>query len=112
MRVRTIVFTGLLAVLPLAASAQGYAGKWEASGAAGGKCAAATAHITVSGSDITINFDSTFSIVLKGTVGPDGAFTAKGIHGATSADGKFAGDQIDFTVSASCGPRKLTGHRA
>jgi hypothetical protein len=94
------------------ASAQMYRGKWEAAGGPNMKCPAFDAHITVAGNAINIGIGGKATYRMKGTVAPDGTFSAEGLNGATSATGKFTGDTVEMTLVASCGTRTGTGHRA
>jgi len=114
MRLRFFIVV-MAILLPLgigSASAQIYRGKWEAAGGPNMKCPAFDAHITVAGNAINIGIGGKATYRLKGTVAPDGTFSAEGMNQATSATGKFTGDTVEITLVASCGTRTGTGHRA
>lgn len=115
MRTNILALAALLAFGIAAAEAETYNGKWEAAGQSvhqRGKCPDFLAHITVAGNKIRIGITGAVTYSLNGTVTPDGSFTAVGAAGATSANGKFVGDTVEFTLEASCGARTATGHRA
>ena len=110
---RLFIAAILLALGYGSASAQMYRGKWEAAGPAlDRRCPAFDAHITVAGNAINIGIGGKMTYRLKGTVAPDGTFSAEGMNQATSATGKFTGDTVEMTLVASCGTRTGTGHRA
>jgi hypothetical protein len=111
---RTIVLAlwTLLVFSIASAEAESYSGQWEAADQMEHKCARFVAHITVAGSNITIKVVSVATYTLKGTVAPDGSFTAGEANGSRTANGKFAGDAVELTLLAGCGSRTTTGHRA
>ena len=97
------------------ALAQSYNGRWEAAGPeiVGRHCPAYDAHIVVRGNAITIRLGGgAKNYVLQGQVAPDGSFTAAGIEGKTSANGKFAGNDVEMALIRSCGRAPGSGHRA
>lgn len=112
MRVQASALVALLILGSGSASAQSYRGKWEAADASSGRCPAFEAHITVTGNNIVITIGGAANYRQRGTVAPDGSFTAEGPNGGTSATGKFAGDTVQLTLIRACGTRSTTGHRA
>jgi hypothetical protein len=113
MWLRLVCAASLLALGVDTAAAQTFRGKWEAAGPAlDRRCPAFDAHITVAGNSINIGIGGKMTYRLKGTVAPDGTFSAEGMNQATSATGKFTGDTVEMTLVASCGTRNGTGHRA
>jgi hypothetical protein len=112
MLTRVFLLAALLSLVAGAASAQTYRGRWEASGAASGRCPSYDAYVAVTGSNIVINIGGAATYRLRGIVASDGSFTAEGVNGATSATGRFAGNDVEMTLVASCGSRSGTGHRA
>jgi len=113
MKTAAAILVAMLAFGSASASAQTYAGKWEASGTSmgmRGKCPRFDARIKVVGNDITIAISSGGNYKLKGTVAADGSFKANGPN--TTASGKFAGDTVEIQLNAGCGERSGTGSRA
>jgi hypothetical protein len=114
MRIQISALMGLLIGGVAPALAQSYNGQWEAAGAAivGRHCPAYDAHIVVRGNDITIRLGGgARNYVLKGQLTPDGAFSAQGLNGETSATGKFAGNDVEMALVRSCGSAPGSGHR-
>jgi hypothetical protein len=112
MRTTILALAALLAFGAASAQAQSYNGKWEAADQMETKCARFVAHITVAASNIVIKVVSVNTYTLKGTVAPDGSFTAAEANGQRIANGKFMGDTVEITLKAGCGSRTTTGHRA
>jgi hypothetical protein len=112
MRTVFLALAALLAFGIASAAAESYNGKWEAADQMEHKCARFVAQITVAGINITIKVVSVATYTLKGTVAPDGSFTAAEANGSRTANGKFAGDTVEITLLAGCGSRTTTGHRA
>jgi hypothetical protein len=112
MRIETLALAVLLVFGSPLASAQSYNGNWDAADQMEHKCARFVAHLVVAGSNITIKVVSVATYTLRGTVAPDGSFTAAEAGGSRTANGKFMGDTVELTLLAGCGSRTTTGHRA
>lgn len=114
MPIRSLVLVGMLAFGAAPAFAQSYAGKWQAGGPGiSTKCPAFSAQITVTGNNVAIVVGGGASNWrMNGAISADGSFTANGTSYPSTANGKFAGDAVELTLSTSCGTRPGTGHRA
>ena len=113
MRAR-FLFVALIAFAALPAKADSYDGKWTVQGEDKGKrCGPYNMEITVRGTDFSAKagFGSSTQQI-KGTVSPDGSFTAG--TGQVTVSGKFVGNTVTLDLlSQSCGvPRHGTGTRA
>ncbi len=97
------------------AIAANFSGQWEASGPAqaGRRCPAYDAHITVRGNNVVIRLGGAAqNYLLRGSVAPDGSFTAEGVNGESSARGKFSGDTVEMSLTTFNCVRPGTGKRA
>src|ERR1700676_4877308 len=105
MRANILALGTLLAFGIALAAAASYDGKWEAAGQGTTRsCPDFVAHIRVAGNKITIDIGSQYnSWTTNGTIAPDGSFTSA--SGASTANGKFLGDTVEFTLGSLCGPR-------
>jgi hypothetical protein len=114
MRTNILALVILLAFGIASAEAESYNGKWEAAGQASGRCPDFLAHITVAGNNITIGIGGAVTYRLKGTIAPDGSFTAAGVNGGDYCEWeipeRYRGDRSWCLVwSTHChrSPRKL-----
>src|SRR3984893_15997524 len=112
MRTNILALVALLAFGITSATAESYNGKWEAEGKGPTRnCPDFVAHITVAGNKITLDIGSQYNTwTMNGTVAPDGSFTSA--SGASTANGKFVGDTVEFVLGCLCGPRTGKGRRA
>jgi hypothetical protein len=110
MKAHAVVAALVLSLVPTLAGAGSFDGKWQVEGDRSKACPPFTAEITVSGNKVAVTVGGKDRYTLNGAVAPDGSFKVG--QSLPTASGKFTGDAVELTLTAGCGLRGGSGHRA